>query len=123
MASDAEPVCVPAPELPPGPRNALVIATSRYDDAGLRELRSPVRDAEDFAAVIADPTVGAFKVAVLIDLTESRIRREIAAFLSDRTADETVLIYLSCHGIQDARGRLLFAATDTDTRYPHASAV
>lgn len=123
MASDVEPVFVPAPELPPGPRNALVIATSRYDDAGLRELRSPGRDAEDFAAVIADPTVGGFKVALLVDQTESRLRREIAAFLSERTADETVLIYLSCHGIQDSHGRLLFAATDTDTRYPHASAV
>jgi len=123
MASDAEPVFVPAPELPSGPRNALVIATSRYDDSGLRELRSPVRDAEDFAAVLADPAVGGFKVALLIDQTESRIRREIAAFLSERTVAETVLIYLSCHGIQDARGRLLFATTDTDTRYPHASAV
>lgn len=123
MASVDEPVFVSAPELPPGPRNALVIATSRYDDTGLRQLRSPVRDAEDFAAVLADPATGGFKVTELIDQTESRIRREIAVFLDERGADETILLYLSCHGIQDRRGRLYFAATDTIGKYPHASAV
>jgi WD40 repeat protein len=123
MASVDDPVFVPAPELPPGPRNALVIATSRYDDAGLRQLRSPVRDAEDFAAVLADPAIGGFNVTQLIDETESRIRREIAVFLDERGADETILLYLSCHGIQDRGGRLYFAATDTIAKYPQASAV
>jgi hypothetical protein len=123
MPSADEPVFVPAPELPAGPRSALVIATAAYGDAQLRQLRSPVKDAEDLAAVLADPTIGGFTVTRMLDQTESRIRREIAAFLHDRGEDETVLVYLSCHGIQDARGRLLFAAADTDTRYPHASAV
>jgi Caspase domain/WD domain, G-beta repeat len=123
MPSVDEPVFVPAPELPPGPRNALVIATNSYTDPQLGELRSPARDAEDLVAVLADPAIGGFKVTQLIDQTESRIRREIAAFLHGRSAEETVLIYLSCHGIQDARGRLLFAATDTETIFPHASAV
>jgi glucose/arabinose dehydrogenase len=123
MPSADEPVFVPAPELPAGPRSALVIATAAYGDAQLRQLRSPVKDAEDLAAVLADPAIGGFTVTRLLDQTESRIRREIAAFLHDRGEDETVLVYLSCHGIQDARGRLLFAAADTDTKYPHASAV
>ncbi len=123
MPSVDEPVLVPAPDLPAGRRSALVIATSRYDDSRLNQLRAPVRDAEDLAAVLADPDIGGFSVATVIDQTEARIRREIAAFLHERTADETVLIYLSCHGIQDRRGRLLFAATDTETQFPHASAV
>jgi WD40 repeat protein len=113
MPSDNEPVFVPAPELPPGPRYALVIATSRYDDPAFQRLRSPVRDAADFADVLADPDIGDFEVTTLVDPTDSRIRREIAAFLHVRKADETLLIYLSCHGIQDPRGRLYFAATDT----------
>jgi hypothetical protein len=62
MASVTQPVFVPAPELPLGPRNALVIATSRYDDEELRHLRSPVRDAEDLAAVLAHPSIGGFSV-------------------------------------------------------------
>lgn len=123
MPSVDKPVFMPAPELPGGPRNALVIATAEYTDPNLRLLRSPVKDAEDLAAVLADPAVGGFKVTQLIDQTESRVRREIAAFLHGRNDDETVLIYLSCHGIQDKRGRLLFAAKDTETKYPHASAV
>jgi hypothetical protein len=123
MAPVDEPVFIAAPALPPGSRHALVITTSMYLDLRLRRLRSPVKDAEDLAVVLADPSIGGFEVSTLIDQTESRIRREIAAFLAERGSDETVLVYLSCHGIQDARGRLLFAATDTDTRYPHATAV
>jgi WD40 repeat protein len=58
MPSSDEPVFVPTPALPPGPRSALVIATSRYDDAQLRQLRSPVRDAEDLVAVLGDQDIG-----------------------------------------------------------------
>jgi Caspase domain/WD domain, G-beta repeat len=123
MAPGDMPVFVPAPDFPSGPRSALIIATASYADAKLRQLRSPVKDAEDLAAVLGDPAMGGFKITALIDQTESRIRREIAAFLAERSTDETVLVYLSCHGIQDPRGRLLFAATDTETKYPHASAV
>jgi WD40 repeat protein len=123
MAPVDQSVFVPAPDLPPGSRSALVIATSTYADSQLGQLRSPVKDAEDLAAVLADPAIGGFKVTTLIDQTESRLRREIAAFAAGRGPDETVLVYLSCHGIQDARGRLLFAATDTDVKYPHATTV
>jgi len=73
--------------------------------------------------VLADQEIGGFAVTTLVDQTEVRIRREIAAFLDNRAAEDTVLIYLSCHGIQDRRGRLLFAATDTQTPLPHASAI
>jgi carbon monoxide dehydrogenase subunit G len=113
----------PAPALPPGPRRALIIATSRYHDVSLRQLRSPVRDAEDFAGLLADPEIGGFTVSMLIDKTESEIRRALAVFLDGRDTDETTLVYLSCHGIQDRRGRLYFAATDTISKYPHASAI
>src|SRR5579859_3095260 len=112
-----------APALPPGPRRALIIATSRYHDVSLRQLRSPVRDAEDFAAVLANPEIGGFTVSMLIDKTEPEIRRALAVFLDGRDTDETILVYLSCHGIQDRRSRLYFAATDTISKYPHASAI
>lgn len=120
---DEKRMVVAAPELPPGPRSALIVATSTYADPQLRQLRSPVRDAEDFAAVLADPEIGNFTVSQLIDEPEWQIRRRIAAFLRGRATDETVLIYISCHGIQDERGSLFFAATDTDTKLTHATAV
>jgi WD40 repeat protein len=120
---DFESTVVAAPDLPPGPRSALIIATATYADSRLSQLRSPVRDADDLAAVLADPEIGNFTVSQLIDQPEWQIRRGIATFLRGRGAEETVLIYVSCHGIQDERGRLFFAATDTDTRLPYATAV
>jgi dipeptidyl aminopeptidase/acylaminoacyl peptidase len=123
MLSVQQPVFVPAPPLPGGRRSALVIATAAYNDPQLSQLRSPVRDAEDLATVLGAPEIGGFVVTSLLDQDEPRIRREIAAFLDGRGPGDTVLIYLSCHGIQDSRGRLYFAATDTIKDRPRASAV
>jgi basic membrane lipoprotein Med (substrate-binding protein (PBP1-ABC) superfamily) len=103
----------PAPDLPPGPRAALVIATSAYADPELSQLRAPARDADELVQVLADPDVAAFTVTPLINQPEPRIRRAIGAFLADRGTDDLVLVYLSCHGLLDKRGRLYFAAADT----------
>jgi WD40 repeat protein/uncharacterized caspase-like protein len=123
MPPDDKPVYVPAPNLPAGTRDALIVATNSYADPLLRELRSPVKDAEGLATVLADPAIGGFEVKMLVDRKEGVLRREIARFLGNRQASETILIYLSCHGLQDPRGRLYFAATDTDSGSPQASAV
>jgi len=103
----------PAPDPPEGPRSALVIATTSYQDPELRQLRAPARDAEDLAAVLGDPDVGGFTVTRVIDPDERQLRREIDAFLSGRGVGDLVVVYLSCHGVLDRRGRLYFAAADT----------
>ena len=123
VQSAAAHMVVAAPELPPGRREALIIATASYDDQAFRQLRAPVHDAEDLAVVLADPEIGGFTVIRMIDETEAQIRRGIAAFLDGRKRNDTVLVYLSCHGIQDSRGRLYFAASDTIKARPQASAV
>lgn len=102
----------PAPELSEQ-RLALVVATSSYTELDLRQLRSPAADAADMAEVLAAPDIGGFTVTQVMDRPEYEIRRSIDSFLADRTVDDLVLVYLSCHGILDARGRLFFAATDT----------
>jgi WD40 repeat protein len=102
-----------APDPPGGPRAALVIATTRYQDSELRQLRAPVHDAEDLADVLGDPRIGAFTVTQVIDQVEGQVRREIDVFLSSRDTDDVVVVYLSCHGVLDRRGRLYFAAADT----------
>jgi hypothetical protein len=104
----------PSPDLPPGGRSALVIATSRYSDTGLSQLRAPGQDATDLAATLADPAIGGFTVTQAIDQPEVQIRRAIGRLCSNRTPDELILIYLSCHGLLDARGQLYFAASDTE---------
>ena len=49
----------------------------------------------------------------MIDQDERQVRREIDAFLSGRGIRDLVVVYLSCHGLLDRRGRLYFAAADT----------
>jgi hypothetical protein len=106
----------------PGGRSALLITTAAYADAQLAWLRPPVSGAADLAEALAAPRAGGFAVDVLADGTETEIRLAVARFLSGRSRDETVLVYLSCHAIRD-RARLYFAATDTWLRYPQRSAV
>jgi len=103
------------PELPSAPRSALVVANAEYADQTLRQMRSPALDASDLAEVLADPGLGKFSVTSVIDCRTPEIRVAIGDFLADRLRDELVLIYMSCHGLLDVRGRLYFAAADTLT--------
>jgi hypothetical protein len=121
MAPGGTPPFSPVPGLPSG-RSALLITTAAYADAQLAWLRPPVSGALDLAAALADPRAGGFAVDMLTDGTETEIRLALARFLTGRSPDETVLVYLSCHAIRD-RARLYFAATDTWLRYPQRSAL
>ena len=104
---------VPAPQLPAGPRSALVVATTTYQDAQLRQLRAPATDAVELAAVLADPAIGGFTVASVVDQPLHDVMVTLEEFLTARRPDELVVVYLSCHGITDPRGRLYFATKDT----------
>jgi WD40 repeat protein len=103
----------PAPELPAERRLALVVATTRYADASLRQLRAPAHDAADLTEVLADPRIGAFTVSSAIDLPAQEIRLAVEEFLTGRSPQDLLVVYVSCHGLIDIRRRLYFAATDT----------
>ncbi|MFI9328910.1 transporter substrate-binding domain-containing protein [Kitasatospora sp. NPDC052868] len=107
------PVTRPSPEIPAEHRFALVVATTRYADESLRELRAPAHDADELSAVLADPQVGAFTVKRVIDRSAQEVRLALEEFLTGRDPDDLLLVYLSCHGLVDVRRRLYFAATDT----------
>ena len=104
---------LPAPDLPAKPRSALVVATSQYVDSALRTLRAPATDAVAFAEVLANPAIGGFSVRSEIDRTDYELRIAIQDFLSDRSPEELVLLYVSSHGVTDQWRRLYFAATNT----------
>ena len=107
------PAMPPTPDQPE-PRLALVVATGTYTaDPGLRRLRAPARDADDLAQVLADPGIGGFTITTVIDQPAQQIRLAIEDFLDGRGTGDLLLVYLSCHGLLDARRRLYFAATDT----------
>ena len=108
------PAMAPAADPLPGARLALVVATATYTaDPGLRQLRAPARDAADLAQILADPGIGGFAVTTVIDQPAQRIRLVVEDFLDGRGTGDVLLVYLSCHGLLDARRRLYFAASDT----------
>ncbi|HSV65975.1 MAG TPA: caspase family protein [Mycobacteriales bacterium] len=104
---------LPAPELPAGRRSALVVATSRYGDPALRQLRAPAQDATALADVLGNPEIGGFEVTTVTDGTAHQVRLAVEDFLADRATSDLLVVYLSCHGLVDARRKLYLAATDT----------
>ena len=103
----------PASDPMSGARLALVVATGTYADAGLRQLRAPALDAADLAQTLGDPEIGGFSVTTVIDQPAQQIKLELEGFLADRGTADLLLIYLSCHGLLNARRQLYFAASDT----------
>ncbi|GAA3456555.1 caspase, EACC1-associated type [Dactylosporangium matsuzakiense] len=99
-----------------GGRFALVVATGQYQDAAFSTLHAPGQDARDMIEVLGDPEVGQFDVDAAIDLPDHQIRRRIGEFLDGRHPDDLILLYFSCHGALDTRGRLHLIGTDTSRR-------
>ena len=107
------PITRPAPELPAGPRAALVVATGNYTDPVLTRLEATARDAAEMADVLANPDIGSFEVTSVVDQTAQEIRLAVEDFLDGRGRADLIVVYLSCHGLLDRQDRLYFAATDT----------
>ncbi|MGR4879402.1 TCP-1/cpn60 chaperonin family protein [Streptomyces sp. LARHCF249] len=95
-------------------REALVVATSSYEDTRLNQLSSPGLDAMKLSEVLSDPGIGGYAVRPVIDQPAHVVRREIERFFVRRKPDDQLLLYLSCHGIKDSKLQLYFAAADTD---------
>ncbi|MGP4052176.1 caspase, EACC1-associated type [Streptomyces sp. 2A115] len=94
-------------------RHALLVATSSYEDSGLRALRAPLRDATELARVLGDPAIGAFTVEMLSDPGVHELRRGVEDFFADCQPTDTLLLHFACHGLKDEGGRLFLAAADT----------
>jgi len=95
-------------------RFALLIGNGEYEDTLIERLSTPTRDVHALSMLLADPAVGGFdQVDELLDESEVRIRRSISAFFRGRGRDDLLLLFFSGHGIKDERGRLFWAARDT----------
>ncbi|TDD41571.1 caspase, EACC1-associated type, partial [Saccharopolyspora elongata] len=105
-----------------GRRTALLIATSLYGDPRLRELRAPAGEAEELQQVLL--TQGAFdQVEVLRNESKSQIERGIEELFQETGPDDLALLYLSCHGLKNDQGQLLFAACNTEVDRKESTAV
>jgi molecular chaperone DnaJ len=87
-------------------RSALIVASAQYEDARLKQLRAPGKDAEVLARVLGDPNIGDFDVQVVLDGLHARITRAISRFFRNRESEDLLLLHLSCHGIKDEDGHL-----------------
>jgi uncharacterized caspase-like protein/streptogramin lyase len=106
-----------------GSRRALVVATGSYADATLAGLRAPGRDAAELAAILEDAAVGGFDVETILDEPADALRRRVARFCAQGGPGDLALLYVSCHGVLDDRGRLYYATTDTDRELLAATAI
>lgn len=103
-------------------RRALLLGCGTFEDRSLAALRSPARDVQDLDQVLR--TTGRYTVTTFLDGTGDQARREIDGFFRTAgSADDLNLLYLSCHGVQDAKGRLYFAFSDTDRNLLDSTAV
>jgi streptogramin lyase len=114
---------MPTPGDGEGRRRALIVATGTYADATLAGLRAPGKDAEELAAILEEAAVGGFDVETVLDVPADGLRRQVARFCSQGGPGDLALIYISCHGVLDDRGRLYYAATDTDRELLAATAI
>ena len=96
-----------------GARSALIVASERYADPGLRRLGSAAADARALARVLKDPGIGGFEVRILLDEPAHVINLAVEDFFADRRPDDLLLLYFSGHGVKDSDGELYFAAQDT----------
>ena len=92
---------------------ALIIAASEYDDTRLQQLRSPAADARAKEEVLHDPQIGDYQIDSLLNQPSYNVNEAIEEFFADRSRGDQLLLYFSCHGIKDDRGRLYFAASNT----------
>jgi uncharacterized caspase-like protein len=104
-------------------RHALIVATARYSDPKLQQLRAPRADAERLARVLRDPAKGNFDVEIATDESHATLTRRIASFFRDRRPSDLLLLHFSCHGVKDDRGELYLAASDTEVDLLSATGV
>jgi Caspase domain len=81
----------------PNRSQAIIIACDRYDDPGLKQLRSPARDIRALAGVLADPAVGDFDVKTLFNEPAHVVNLSVEDFFADRGTDDLLLLYFSCY--------------------------
>lgn len=110
--------------VPPPRRRALLLGCRTFADVSLAPLRSPLRDVEELSRALRDPFIGRYSVQTEVDCTSQQAQRAIEGFFAQALiSDGMNLLYLSCHGVQDASGRLYFAFADTETTFLSSTAV
>jgi hypothetical protein len=83
---------------------------------GLQQLTAPLHDADDLADILADPSIGGFKVTKLINQPNRTVGEAIGDFYAEARPNDLTLLYFSGHGLKDDSGKLYLAMKDTRLR-------
>jgi Caspase domain len=81
-------------------RLALLVATYRYQDVGLRQLTAPGHDAEALAEVLRDPEIANFDVTVLVNEPHYVVGEAIGEFYRNQRRGDVTLLYFTGHGLK-----------------------
>ena len=97
-------------------RFALIIASDRYNDKKLIQLKAPIVDAEKFAILLKDPSIGGeYEVNILYNTQSHIIRNQIEKFFTKTNKDDLRIVYFAGHGHKsDKNGKLYLATEDSD---------
>lgn len=94
-------------------RVALLIGTGEYTE-GFKPLPAAPKDVEAIADVLRDSEMGGFdRVNTLINEPYTTIAETIETWFREHGRDDLALLYISGHGVKDARSDLYFAAFNT----------
>ncbi|WP_162907405.1 caspase, EACC1-associated type [Allorhizocola rhizosphaerae] len=97
-------------------RKALMLACGTYKDPSLPPLRAASNDTRSLADTLTRLPGVPYDVTAQIDCTSAQAQQAIETFFANTRSTDLHLLYLSCHGIQNANGELHFAFADTQ---PH----
>ncbi|MGH3751326.1 MAG: caspase family protein [Pseudonocardiaceae bacterium] len=89
-------------------RAALLVGCSEYTDSRFGQLPASVQDVDALTRVLGDQTIGDFTVDRRFNEPSGEVSEQIEKFFADRRPDDLLLLYFSCHGVLDPRGRLYF---------------
>ncbi|MGQ0716704.1 MAG: caspase family protein [Pseudonocardiales bacterium] len=104
-------------------RDALLVGCSDYEDSEFQQLQAPAQDLDALERVLADTTIGDFTVQPLLNKPSGTVSERIERFFANRKPDDLLLLYFSCHGNLDPRGRLYFVTTNTKKELPESTAI
>ncbi|GAA1540819.1 hypothetical protein GCM10009678_24100 [Actinomadura kijaniata] len=104
-------------------RYALLVGNSDYPGrSGLPPLATPPADVEAVNRALS--LRGGFDVTTVLDGDREKIFVALNSLFSGRSAEDTVLVYFSCHGVlHEDDDRLYFASHDTEEGQLDATAV
>lgn len=96
-------------------RLAILIASSKFQEDDLHDLRCPENDVEGLSEVLKSPEIGGFQeLHVLTNQPSQPVKMTIEGVLGGAKENDLVLIYYSGHGKISATEQLCLTMTDTD---------